>query len=62
MGNEWNLVEYGSILASIDESTSDDESDEGYIRMNNCEDISYEICFHPDNNTRYARLKKSLLY
>ena len=62
MGNEWNLVEYGSILASIDESTSDDESDEGYIRMNNCEDISYEICVHPDNNTRYARLKKSLLY
>ena len=55
--NKRNVAEYESILTSIDESSTDDDSDDGYISTNTLEDIRNVNYLHPGINTRYARLK-----
>ena len=55
--NKCNTEEYESISASIDESYTDDESDYGYISINDLKDIRYESQIHPANNMRDSRLK-----
>ena len=55
--NECNVVEYESILASIDELSKDDGSDDGSISMNTLGEIWGGNYVHPDINTRDARLK-----
>ena len=57
MENEQNVAEDESILASIDESSSYDDSDEGYISMNSLEDIPDGNYVHPDINARDDRFK-----
>ena len=57
MENERSLEEYESILASIDESSSDDNSDEEYISTDNIEDIRYGSHVHPNINSRDTILK-----
>ena len=54
---EINVAEDESILASIDESSSYDDSDEGYISMNSLEDIPDGNYVHPDINARDDRFK-----
>ena len=44
-------------MSSIDELSTDDEYDEGYISTNAIEDIWNGKNLHTDINTRYARLK-----
>ena len=46
-------------MASIDESTADNESDDGYISMNTIKEIWYGNKMHLELNTRDARLKIS---
>ena len=55
--NECNVVEYESILGSIDESSTDNDSDEKYISTNALEDICNRKYVHPYTTTRYSRLK-----
>ena len=55
--NKRNVAEDDSISASIDESSTDYDSDDGYICMNALEEIWDENYVHPDINARYARLK-----
>ena len=55
--NKCNLEEGESSLDSIDESSTEDESDDGYISMNALKYIWYGSQIHPDINERYARLK-----
>ena len=57
MENKHNVAEYKSILASTDESSTDDESDDGSISMNTIEDIQDGKYVHPDINARYAIFK-----
>ena len=57
MENERNLEEDDSILASIDESSADDNSDEKSISTENIEDILDGSYVHPDINASDARLK-----
>ena len=57
MENEPNVAEYGSILASIDESYTDDDSDDLSISTNDLEDIWDGNYVHPGINERDARLK-----
>ena len=57
MENKRNVAEDDSISASIDESSTDYDSDDGYIYMNALEEIWDENHVHPDINARYARLK-----
>ena len=57
VGNRRNLVEYGSVLASIDESSADNNSDDKYISTDYCEDIWYGIYVHPYIHERDSRLK-----
>ena len=44
-------------MASNDELSIDDDSDDGYISTNAIEDIWVGIQIHPDITTRYAKLK-----
>ena len=55
--NKCNAEEDESILASIDESSTDHDFDDGSISTNYLEDIWDGIQIHPDINTRDARLK-----
>ena len=57
MGNERNVAEDASVLASIYESYTYDDSDDGYISMNVLEDIWDGSYIHPDINAIYVRLK-----
>ena len=57
MENERNVAEDESILASIDESSTDDDIDDVYITTNTLEEIQYGNHVHQDINTRDARLK-----
>ena len=61
---ECNLVENErceeedeSNLSTIDELSTEDESEYGSISTNVFEDIQYESQIHPDINARDARLK-----
>ena len=55
--NECKPEDDESLLSLIDEVSTDDESDEGSIRMNNLEEICYESQIYPEINARDARLK-----
>ena len=57
MENEHNLEEYESILASINDSSTNNDSDDGYISTNTLEEIWDGNYIHPDINKRYPRLK-----
>ena len=46
-------------MASIDDSSADNDSGEISISMNALKDILYGIQIHPELNERYARLKSS---
>ena len=46
-------------MASIDESSTDDDSDDEYLCTNDIEDIRDGKYVFPDFNTRYSRLKIS---
>ena len=52
-----NTVEDQSISASIDESSTDNESDKEYISMNSLEDIQDGSQIHPYINAIYAKFK-----
>ena len=54
---EFNVAEDESILDSIDESSTYDDSDEGSTSMNSLEDIPDENYVHPDINARDDRFK-----
>ena len=55
--NERNTEEYEFISTSIDESYTNDDSDDGSISTNYLKDISDGIQIHPKINARYSRLK-----
>ena len=55
--NKHNLSEYESIFASIYESSTDNESDDGSIHTNYFEVIWDEKYAHPDINAKDAKLK-----
>ena len=55
--NERNVSENESISDSIDESSTDNDSDDGYISMNFLKDIQYGNYVHQYINTRDTRLK-----
>ena len=55
--NQRNVVEDQYISASIDESSTDNNSDDGYISTNALGDSRYGNYLHPDINAIYARLK-----
>ena len=55
--NECNVAGNESILDSIDESYTDEDSGDGYISTNCLEDIRYRNYIHLDINARDARLK-----
>ena len=57
MQNERNVAEDEYILASIDESSTYDDSDDGSICTNNLECIWYGNHLHPYINARDSRLK-----
>ena len=57
MENECNLVEDKSILASIDESSADNNSDEEYKSTDDIKKIWYGTYVNTNNNARDARLK-----
>ena len=54
---EINVEECESVLASIDDSFTDNDYDDGYISKNSLGDIWYGIQIHPEINARYSRLK-----
>ena len=55
--NERNLVEDESILSSLDESSTDDNSDEKSISTDSLKDIQDGNYVHLNINARYARWK-----
>ena len=55
--NERNIVEDESILASIDESSTEDDSDDRFIGTNALKKIWDGSYINPDINSRYAILK-----
>ena len=57
MGNKRNVSEDESILDSIDESSTDDDSDGRHISTNAIEDICGGKYVHPDINARYSILE-----
>ena len=57
MGNECNVAEDESISASIDESSNNDNYDEGYISTNYVKGIRGRNCIHPDINAGDDRFK-----
>ena len=59
MENKHNVAEYKSILASTDESSTDDESDDRYISTNYLEGIRCGSQIHSEIKERYFRLKIS---
>ena len=50
-------MEDKSFLASINESSTDNDSDNVSLITNTCENICYGNYVHPDINARDARLK-----
>ena len=56
MENKHNLVEDESISDSIDDSSTYDESDDGYISTNNAKDIQDGNYVHTEINAIDARL------
>ena len=57
MGNERNVSEDELILSSIDESSTDNDYNGGFISKNTLKEICHENHIHPDNNAIYDRLK-----
>ena len=57
MKNKRNLEEFESILASIDESSTDYDSDNGYISTRSLKYIWYGRYVHPYINARDSILK-----
>ena len=57
--NERNTEEEESISASIDESSTDNNYDDGSISTKSLWDICYGSSIHPELNARYARFKIS---
>ena len=57
MGNEHNVSEDESIFDSINESSTYNDYDDGYIITNTLEDIQGGNYIHPDTNARDAILK-----
>ena len=57
MENECNVAEDESMLASIDESSTDYDYDDGSIRRNALKDIRDGSCIHPYINVTHTRLK-----
>ena len=55
--NGHNAEEYESTPASIDQSYTDNESDDGYISTKDLEEIWDVIQIHPGINARDARFK-----
>ena len=55
--NKRNSEEYESILGSIDESSIEDDSDDGSISMKDIKEIWGGSQIYPDINRRDARLK-----
>ena len=55
--NECNVSEYEYILASIDESSTDNDYYDLYTRTYALEDIQYGKYVHPNINARDTRLK-----
>ena len=55
--NKHNVEGYELISNSIDESSTDDDYDDGYISMNILEDMQGGSQIHPEIHTIDARMK-----